>query len=85
MNLNTALKEYLSSSISIMIEKKKRFGAFVIPLFVIALSIGSYSRLSETENIRAIHIVTLITIGMAIGVLLRNVITHFAKEPGPKG
>jgi hypothetical protein len=62
-----------------MIERRKRFGAFIIPIFVIILGITNYSRLAGTENIRAIHIVTLITIGMAIGVLLRNVLTYFAK------
>lgn len=63
-----------------MFEKRKRFGAFIIPLFVIVLGITNYSRLTGTENIRAIHIVTLLTIGMAIGVLLRNTLTHFAKK-----
>ena len=63
-----------------MIAKRKRFGAFIIPIFVIVLGIGNYARLTGTEDIRAIHIVTLITIGMAIGVLLRNVLTHFAKD-----
>ena len=63
-----------------MIERSKRFGAFIIPILVIALGISNYSRLTGTENIRAIHIVTLLTIGMAIGVLLRNIITHFASD-----
>jgi hypothetical protein len=63
-----------------MIERKKRFGAFIIPIFVICLGIGNYARLTGTEDIRAIHVVTLITIGMGIGVLLRNVLTHFAKD-----
>ena len=68
-----------------MLERRKRFGAFIIPIFVIALGIGNYSRLTGTENIRAIHIVTLVTIGMAIGVLLRNVITHFASDKKKAG
>jgi glucose uptake protein GlcU len=63
-----------------MIEKRKKFGAFILPLFVITLGITNYTRLTGTENIRAIHIVTLLTIGMAIGVLIRNLLTHFAKE-----
>ena len=63
-----------------MLERRKRFGAFIIPILVIVLMTSNYSRLTGTENIRAIHIVTLITIGMAIGVLLRNIITHFASD-----
>ena len=55
-----------------MLERRKRFGAFIIPILVIVLGISNYLRLTGTENIRAIHIVTLITTGAAIGVLLRN-------------
>ncbi len=68
------------AQLKLMIEKRKRFVAFFLPAFVIFLGISNYSRLSGTENIRAIHIVSLLTIGMAIGVLLVNVITHFAKN-----
>ena len=63
-----------------MIAKRKRVGAFVIPIFVIALCTFNYLQLDGTENIRAIHVVTLIAIGMAIGVLLRNLLTHFSKD-----
>jgi hypothetical protein len=41
-----------------------------IALVVLVLSIGNYIRLTGTENIRAIHILTLVTIGVAIGVML---------------
>ncbi len=63
-------------------EKKKRYRQFIIPFFVMALALGNYSRLSGTENIRAIHIVTLLTIGMAMGILLKNLFVHFRRKGG---
>ncbi len=62
-----------------MIARRKRFGALVIPLFALTLGLTTYLRLTGTENIRAIHIATLIAIGMALGVFLRNVLTYFSK------
>lgn len=43
-----------------------------ISLIVISLSLGNYSRLSGTENIRAIHVVTLLTCGIGIGLFLSS-------------
>ncbi len=63
-------------------ERKKRVRYFGFPLLVIVLSILNFSRLTGTENIRAIHIVTLITIGMGLGVLLRNVFSYFRRKGG---
>jgi hypothetical protein len=57
--------------------KRKIYASFIIPVFIILLSLINYSRLTETENIRAIHIVTLLVMGMGIGVLLRNLIAYF--------
>ena len=61
-------------------DKQQRFRAFIIPILVIVLTIGNYSRLKGTENIRAIHIVSLIAIGMGIGLLLGNVIAYLRKK-----
>jgi hypothetical protein len=44
-----------------------------IALFVLVLSLGNYMRLTGTENIRAIHIITLLTMGVAIGVMLVHI------------
>lgn len=44
----------------------------IISLFVIMASFLNFSNLSGTENIRAIHILTLVTAGVGIGVLLTN-------------
>jgi positive regulator of sigma E activity len=63
-------------------EKKKRLRLFILPLFVIILGLVNYTRLTGTEHIRAIHIVTLITIGMGLGVLLSNVFTYFRRKGG---
>ena len=43
-----------------------------IAMFIIILSVGNFLRLSDSECIRAIHIVTLLVCGMGIGVLLTN-------------
>ena len=61
---------------------KRKFRAFIIPLFVIMLAVGNYTRLTGTENIRAIHIVTLLTIGMGLGILLGNIFTYFRRKGG---
>ncbi|HMJ46369.1 MAG TPA: hypothetical protein VK498_03525 [Ferruginibacter sp.] len=45
----------------------------LISLFVIALSIFNFSRLQGSECIRAIHIVTLLTAGAGIGVMIANI------------
>jgi hypothetical protein len=43
-----------------------------IAFFVIAISFWNFSRLTGSECIRTIHIVTLLTAGAAIGVFLVN-------------
>jgi hypothetical protein len=58
-------------------DKKQRYRAFIIPILVIMLTLVNYSRLKGTENIRPIHIVSLIALGMGIGILLVNVIAYF--------
>lgn len=54
--------------------------AILISLFVIALTFWNFSRLTGTECIRAIHVVTLLTCGAAIGVLLTNLFLLFRKN-----
>ncbi len=61
-------------------DRRKRFAAFILPLFVILLTLGNYSRLTGTENIRAIHIITLLTMGMVIGILLRNIFEYIIRR-----
>jgi hypothetical protein len=51
---------------------RRRLG---VSILILALSIGTYSRLTGTENIRAIHIVTLLAIGMCVGIFLVNFFT----------
>jgi hypothetical protein len=48
--------------------------SLIISGIVILLMITNFTRLQGSECIRAIHIVTLVTLGAAIGVLLMNVI-----------
>ncbi|MGA2669319.1 MAG: hypothetical protein ABSF32_10485 [Ignavibacteria bacterium] len=58
--------------------------SILISLLVIFLSITNYTRLSGTENIRTIHIVTLLVCGMGIGVLLVNTIHYFKSKQKKK-
>ncbi len=60
-----------------MTDRKKKLRSFGIPLLIVTLATTNYSRLTGTENVRAIHIVTLIAIGMGLGILLRNLISYF--------
>jgi hypothetical protein len=43
-----------------------------ISFFVVALSFFNFARLTGTECIRAIHVVTLLVCGMGIGIFLTN-------------
>jgi len=44
----------------------------LLALFIIIISFWNFSRLTGSECIRTIHIVTLLTAGAGIGVLLVN-------------
>ena len=46
-----------------------------MPAFATFLMIMSYSRLKGSECIRPIHIVTLLVMGAAIGILIVNTIS----------
>ena len=46
----------------------------LMPAFAIFLMVMNYFRLKGSECIRPIHIVTLLTLGAAIGVLLVNIV-----------
>jgi hypothetical protein len=46
--------------------------AMMISLFVIIISVFNFERLSNSDCIRAIHLVTLLVIGAAIGIFLSN-------------
>jgi len=55
---------------------RRRLG---IGAIVIIASVGNWFRLTGTENIRAIHIVTLIACGMGIGIFLTGFVGLFRK------
>ncbi len=58
-------------------ENRKKYKAFILPILAASFLIINYSRLSGTENVRPIHVVSLIGLGIVLGVLLRNVIAYF--------
>jgi hypothetical protein len=60
-----------------MMSNQQKFKIFILPALAILFITIIYNRLSGTENVKAIHGVTLIALGMGVGILLRNVITYF--------
>ena len=54
----------------------------IMPVFAIFLMIMSYSRLKGSECIRPIHIVTLLVLGAAIGVLLVHIVNIIKERKG---
>lgn len=46
--------------------------SMAISFFVIVITIFNFERLSGSDCIRAIHVVTLLVCGMAIGIFLMN-------------
>ena len=55
-----------------MANKNRHLRAMALSFFVLALSFFNFSRLAGSECIRAIHVVTLLVCGMAIGVFISN-------------
>jgi hypothetical protein len=53
-----------------------------MPAFAIFLMTMSYFRLKGSECIRPIHIVTLLVLGGAIGVLLVNIVNLIKEKQG---
>ncbi|MEP6673822.1 MAG: hypothetical protein ABJA78_01655 [Ferruginibacter sp.] len=47
----------------------------LIPLFIILLMIFNFMRIEGSDCVRTIHIVSLLAMGAAIGMLLMNIAT----------
>jgi hypothetical protein len=54
--------------------RRQHMRVMAISLFVIAITLFNFSKLSGSDCIRAIHIVNLLVCGMGIGLLLTNAI-----------
>ncbi|MEO8853458.1 MAG: hypothetical protein ABI359_06745 [Ginsengibacter sp.] len=52
--------------------RRSHIRGMAISFFVILISVFNFLELSDSDCIRAIHIVTLLVIGAAIGVFLSN-------------
>ncbi len=52
--------------------KRTPLRAMLLAAFIIAISFYNFSRLTGSECIRTIHIVTLVTAGAGIGILFVN-------------
>ena len=55
---------------------KNNLRAIAISIFIIAITFFNFTRLKNSDCIRAIHIVNLLACGMAIGVFLTNLIGY---------
>ncbi|MEO8412546.1 MAG: hypothetical protein ABI472_02760 [Ginsengibacter sp.] len=55
-----------------MHNKNPHLRAMAISFFIVTISTFNFLRLTGSECIRAIHVVTLLVCGMAIGILLTN-------------
>lgn len=53
-------------------------------LILLMISTGSFCRLKGTENLRAIEIVSLLVIGMLMGITLVLVIQYFRLKKDPR-
>lgn len=51
---------------------KNNLRAIAISFFVLIISYYNFTHLTNSDCIRAIHVVTLLVCGMAIGVFLAN-------------
>jgi hypothetical protein len=54
--------------------RRQHMRVIAISLFVIAITLFNFSKLSGSDCIRAIHIVNLLVCGMGIGLFLTNAI-----------
>jgi hypothetical protein len=57
-----------------MDKKKSLRTSLILAVLMMGTSFGNYTRLSGTENIRPIHVVTLLTCGVGIGIFLVSLI-----------
>jgi hypothetical protein len=60
--------------------KKQSKRGIVISGMIILLTFGNYLRLTGTEMIRPIHIITLLTCGAAIGVFICSIIYYLKNK-----
>ncbi|MEO6289706.1 MAG: hypothetical protein ABIO76_07295 [Ginsengibacter sp.] len=63
-----------------MRNRKRNVKALAISIFVLGISFFNFTRLSDSDCIRAIHIITLLVCGMAIGVFLANLFALIRKK-----
>ncbi|MEO9022421.1 MAG: hypothetical protein ABI237_09200 [Ginsengibacter sp.] len=62
--------------------KRSNIRAMFISFFIIILSFFNFERLGGSECIRAIHVVTLLVCGMAIGIFLKSLIGFLGEKRG---
>ncbi len=60
--------------------KRSKIRAMAFSFFLIALSFFNFERLSGSECIRAIHVVTLLVCGAAIGIFLMSLFGYIRER-----
>ncbi len=61
-------------------ETRNNVRKFVFPIVAIMIVIFNYQKLSGIENIRGVHIATLVGIGIALGILLKNIVDQIRRR-----
>lgn len=59
---------------------KNNLRAMAISFFVLTISFFNFTRLTNSDCVRAIHVVTLLVCGMAVGVFLTNLFGYFRNK-----
>ena len=65
--------------------RRKHTRAMALSFFVIAISFFNFTNLKGSECIRAIHVVTLLVCGMAIGVFITNLLGLLLNKKDQQG
>lgn len=61
-------------------ETRNNVRKFVFPVVGLMILIFNYQKLSGIENIRGIHVATLVGIGVASGILLKNIVDQIRRR-----
>jgi hypothetical protein len=60
--------------------RRRHTRAMALSFFVIAISFLNFTHLTDSDCIRAIHVVTLLVCGMGIGIFLSNLFALLFKK-----
>lgn len=59
---------------------KSKNKTLVISALMLSLSFGNYIRLSDTECIKSIHVISILVMGASLGILLQELIQRIQQK-----